>query len=430
LEEFLVSKGKMGFWSVLAVGVGGIVGGIFPTIGLAVQLTSKGAPIAFVIAGVVVLITTYAYAKLSVAYKSRGGTVTFLNQAFGTGLVSGSLNIMLWLSYVVMLSLYLSAFGSYGASFFAESDRLFWKHLLINVVIVGITGLNLLSADLIGKTQSWIVGFKLAILLLFIAMGIWSVDFEQLEPTQWTNLGQIFSGAMMIFLSYEGFELIANTAEDVANPIRTLPRAYYSAVVIVILLYVLIAVVTVGTLPVEQIVAARDYALTKVARPFMGQFGVVLITIAALLSTTSAINATFYGSARLSHVIAESKIRAKALEKKVKNLQQVGLFLTSGLTLVFANLFDLSRISTMGSAGFLLIFAAVNLANAKLYQQTQSYRWISLVGAFSCVAAIIVLWERTAQTDPQTLWVMVVMVGLAFGLDFVYCLFTNNQFHL
>ncbi|MBV9387710.1 MAG: APC family permease [Chroococcidiopsidaceae cyanobacterium CP_BM_ER_R8_30] len=419
----------MGFWSVFAVGVGGIVGGIFPVLGLSVQLTHGGAPLAFAIAGVIVLITTYAYAKLSLAYPCQGGTVAFLNQAFGKGLVSGSLNLLLWLSYVVMLSLYFSAFGSYGASLFPKSAQFFWQHLLISAVIVAITGLNLRTADLIGKTQSWIVGFKLLILLLFIALGIWGIDVKRLEPVSWSELPQLVSGGMIIFLSYEGFELIANTAEDVVNPEKTLPRAYYWAVVFVILLYVLVAIVTVGILPVEQIVAARDYALAAAARPFMGQFGVVLVTIAALLSTTSAINATLYGSTRFCSIIAQSRSKPQVVKKVVKK-QHLGLFMTSGLTLVIANLFDVTRISTMGSAGFLLIFTAVNLANAKLYQQTQSCRWVSFLGAFFCVAALVVLWNQTARTDAQTLWVMVFMVGLAFSLDVVYCLFTSSKLRL
>ncbi len=110
---------------------------------------------------------------------------------------------------------------------------------------------------------------------------------------------------MIIFLAYEGFELIANTAGDLGDPERTLPRAYYSAVLFVIVLYVLVAAVSVGNLPVPQIVAAKDYALAEAARPFLGQAGFTLIAIAALLSTASAINATLYGAARLSYVIAK-----------------------------------------------------------------------------------------------------------------------------
>lgn len=90
-------------------------------LGLAVQLAHGGTPAAFSLAGVVALVTPYSYTKLSVAYPSGGGTVTFLNRAFGAGMFSGSLNVLLWLSYVVMLSLYALAFGSYGATFLREA---------------------------------------------------------------------------------------------------------------------------------------------------------------------------------------------------------------------------------------------------------------------------------------------------------------------
>lgn len=425
-----MSRDKMGFWSVWALGVGSIVGGIFPVLGLAVEMADGGAPLAFLIAGTVAMITTYAYAKLSVAHSCQGGTVTFLNQAFGSGLFSGALNLLLWLSYVVMLSLYFSAFGSYGVSLFTDSSQPFWQHLLLSMAIIGTTGLNLLSANCLGKAQSWIVGFKLGILILFIAMGIGHIDIHRLGLGTWAPIQSLFAGAMVIFLAYEGFELVANTAEDVVDPKHTLPRVYYSVTGFVILLYVLIAVVTVGTLSVEQIVATRDHALTSAARPVMGHLGVVLITIAALLSATSAGNATLYGSARFSTIIAQSRGLNPRLKKSLSNQSSIGLFITSGITLLIANLFDLDRISTMGSAGFLLIFAAVNLANARLYRQTHSKRWISLLGAGICLAALAILVWQVMQTDPQTLWVLVFMVGVALGLDVIYYLLTNRELHL
>ena len=100
------SNGKLGYWSVVAIGVGGMVGGgIFAVLGLAVQLAHGGTPVAFAIAGLVALLTSYSYAKLSVAYPSPGGTVEFLNQGLGTGLVTGSINVLLSISYIIMLSL-------------------------------------------------------------------------------------------------------------------------------------------------------------------------------------------------------------------------------------------------------------------------------------------------------------------------------------
>jgi amino acid transporter len=118
---------------VVAIGIGGMVGGgIFAVLGLSVQMTRGAAPVAFMAAGLVAMATAYAYARLSVTFPGQGGTVTFLDQAFGSGLLTGTANILLWISYIVMLSLYAFAFGSYGAAMFPEGSRLVWKHVLIS----------------------------------------------------------------------------------------------------------------------------------------------------------------------------------------------------------------------------------------------------------------------------------------------------------
>lgn len=415
----------------MSVGIGGMVGGgIFAVLGLSVQLAQGGAPVAFIIAGCIALITTYAYVQLSVAFPSRGGTVTFLNKAFGTGFFTGGMNLLLWLSYIVMLSLYGSAFGSYGAIFFPESLQPLMRHILMSGAIIGITGLNLLSADLIGKAESWIVAFKVLILLVFIGLGIQGIDIKHLEPQAWADPLAIVSGGMIIFLAFEGFELMANTAEDVRYPEQTLPRAYYCAVGFVLVLYVLIAGTTLGSLSIDKILEAKEYALAAAAKPFMGHLGFSVIAIAALLSTASALNATLYGTSRLSYMIAKSGELPAVLEKKIWNQPIEGLLITSGLTLAIANTFNISGISTMGSSGFLLIFAVVNFANVKLYRQTKSCRWISFIGAIACLAAVVILLAETAQTAPTHLWVVVIMVGLAFAIEGIYRLFSQRQIHL
>ncbi len=222
---------------------------------------------------------------------------------------------------------------------------------------------------------------------------------------------------MIIFLAYEGFELIANTAHDVRDVARTLPRAYYIAVGLVIGLYVLVALVTVGNLAVDKIVAAKDYALAEAARPFLGQAGFTLIAIAAMLSTASAINATLYGAARVSYTIARDGELPAALERKVWGEPVAGLLITAGLTLAVANAFDLTSIATLGSAGFLLIFAAVNVANARQRRHTKSRGWISAIGAVTCLAAFGALVWQTARTGPGRLWVLVAMVALAVLIE-------------
>jgi amino acid transporter len=416
-----MQREKMGYWSVVAIGVGGMVGGgIFAVLGLSVQLTRGAAPIAFLMAGLVALVTSYSYTHLSVTYPSEGGTVAFLDNAFGPGLFTGAMNILLWISYIVMLSLYAYAFGSYGSALFPAGSQLIWKHVLISSSILAIAGLNLLSARFIGEIEEWIVAVKVAILLLFVVVGALTIDSHRLFPGQWSVPVQIVAGGMIIFLAYEGFELIANTADDVQYPDRTLPRAFYSAVGFVVLLYILVAAVTVGNLPVDKIVDAKDYALAAAARPFMGRYGYVLITIAALLSTASAVNATLYGAARLSYIIAKDGELPEILEHKIWNEPVEGLLITAGATLIIANLFDLSSISMMGSAGFLLIFAAVNAANAVLAEKTGSRGWISILGVVLCLAALgSLIWE-IGQKTPSHLWILLIMLLLAFLVEVAY----------
>ena len=405
-------------------------GGIFAVLGLSVELSAGGAPVAFLIAGIVALVTSYSYVRLSVTYPSQGGTVAFLDRAFGSGLMTGSLNILLWISYIVMLSLYAYAFGSYGASLFPPASQLIWKHILITGSIVGITVLNLLNTRLIGEAEDWIVLIKLAILLLFIVVGIGGIHTSSLAVSTWSPPFKLIAGGMIIFLAYEGFELIANTAQDVQDPHRTLPRAFYTSVGFVIILYVLVAAVTVGTLPFSKIVDAKDYALAEAARPFLGQTGFILIAIAAMLSTVSAINATVYGAARLSYVIAKDGELPLELERKAWGKPIEGLLITSGITLLIANVADLSDMSMMGSAGFLLIFAAVNAANVVLAKSTLSKRWLSLIGAGLCLSALGILLWQTTITSPTQLWVLFIMIGAAVIIELTFRLITGRTINL
>lgn len=395
-------------------------GGIFAVLGLAVELARGGTPLAFALAGGIAFLTAYSYARLSVVFPSQGGTVEFINQAFGPGLFSGSVNILLWLSYAVMISLYAYAFGSYGASFLPPDRQPLIKHALITGIIVLLAVLNALRATLIGRFEEWAVGFKLTILLFFIGAGVWSLKMGRLGPKTWASTSSLLAGGMIIFLAYEGFELIANTAGDVKNPRKTLPRGYYSAVGFVALLYVLISMVTVGNLALSKIVAAKDYALAESARPFLGTSGFVLVAVAALLSTASAINATFYGASRVSYIIAKEGELPVILEKKIWDRPLEGLIITAVLTLAAANLFDISSISTIGSAGFLLIFAAVNASNARLAQKTKSSRAVSLIGMAACLLAFLALILKRAKEAPGDLLILGILVGASFLIEGTY----------
>ncbi len=410
---------RIGLWGVVAIGVGGMVGGgIFAVLGLSVQIAGGGAPVAFLIAGLVALLTARSYALLSTSYPSRGGTVTFVNQAFGTGLFSGGINVLLWLSYIVMLALYAQAFGGYAASFLPAAQHQLGKHLLLTAAVVLIAALNVAGASTVARAERYVVAIKLTILLGFVVVGMFGVSGARLSPDQWSPPLSLVAGGMIVFLAYEGFELIANAAEDVVDPGRTLTRAYYVCVLFVIVLYVLVAVVAVGSVPVSELVDAKDYALAVAARPALGSAGFVLIGIAAMLSTASAINATLYGSARMTYTIAKARELPAQLERPIFNQPLEGLVITAAATLVLANVLDLESISTMGSAGFLIIFATVNLAEARTSRQRGAGRpWISVLAAVACAGALAAL---LAKSSLGSATVLAAMVAVSFGIEAVF----------
>jgi hypothetical protein len=414
---------KVNFWGAVAIGIGGMVGGgIFAVLGLAATLAGGATPVAFAIAGIVALVTAYSYAKLSNTYPSEGGTIIFIDRAFGVDLCTGGVNNLLWLSYVVTLALYSVAFANYTATFFPNASGALFRHALISAGILVPTIINLASPALVTKTESAVVVIKLSILVLVIAYGVGGIDTDRLSPATWESPLSIAGGGMLIFVAYEGFELIANTAPNVDNREKVIPRAYYVSVGFVILLYMLIAAVTVGTLDATQIQSASDFALAEATRSTLGQIGFTLVAVSAVLATFSAINATLYGSARLASSIAAEGEAPEFLQRRIWNQPLPGLFLTAFLALLLANTADLSAISSMGSAGFLWIFAFVNAANFVKSKEAGSSRILAGFGVVACVAAIAALIAHIAHTDPTQIGVLGGLVAFAFGIEAVYTL--------
>jgi amino acid transporter len=151
------------------------------------------------------------------------------------------------------------------------------------------------------------------------------------------------------------------------------------------------------------------------------------VAIAALLSTSSAINATLYGTAKVSYIVAKDGELPVELEKDIWNRPISGLLLTSALTLIIANIFDISNIATMGSAGFLIIFAAVNASNLKIYKKTSSNRYIPILGIITCLFALSALIWETSLTSPFNILILLILVGSAFAIEIIYIKFTGRK---
>ena len=220
--------GDVGLMGAVAIGIGGMVGGgIFAVLGVAATEAAGATPVAFAVAGVVAAVTAYSYARLSVHFQSAGGTVTFVDRVFGVRDLTGGLNIVLWVGYIATTALYVSAFANYAATFL-PGDSAPGPLALRGLVLAGVLIpwiINLASAGLVARSEGFIVGIKLVILLVVIVAGVPSVSTERLAPaTTWPAPSGILAAGMLIFVAYEGFELIANASGDIVRPRRNLDR--------------------------------------------------------------------------------------------------------------------------------------------------------------------------------------------------------------
>lgn len=417
---------KIGLKDAIFIGIGGMVGGgIFAVLGLAVSLAKGGTPIAFLFAGIIALLTAYSYAKLSKKYPENGGTVRFVHHQFGNGIFAGGINNLLWISYIVMLALYASAFGAYSAELISitgnnEVDiKIFQTAIIVLALLI-----NYLSIKLVSRIESVSVVVKLIILIAFIAVGFYGIyqnseNLNQLTPENWEAPILLLSGGMVIFVAYEGFELIANSISDLQNKEKNTEKAYFGAVGFVVILYILIAIVTIGALPFDAIASAEEYVLAKAAEPTLGKIGFTIITITAMISTFSAINATVLGSGRVNFDIAKDDELPKYFSNSLWG-KPVGFLITAILAIALVNTIDLESISTAGSSGFLLIFTIVNYIGYKKYKTLKSNKFIHLFAAIICAIAFATLLLQQFEENKIGVFSALSIIALSFLVEFVY----------
>ncbi len=392
---------KLGLKEVVAMGVGGMVGGgIFSVLGLAIQEAGHAAPLAFAIGGVIAILTGYSYTKLGLAFHSDGGSFTYLEHAFKSANVAGMGGWVLLVGYIGTLSLYAYTFGVYGAAMLGDgAGHNATQHLLASLILLAFLGVNLYGVQAAGKSEDIIVMVKVMFLGLFAVIGLAYIRRDYVLPV--FNKGElgVVMGAALIFVAYEGFELIPNAVNEMQDPPRDLSRGIFISIGITVAIYILVSLVAVGNLLPEEIAKYKEYALAVAAKPFLGQAGFLLIGLAALLSTASAINATLFGTARLGMVMAQEEALPKAfsLKERHKDIPWLSLVLITATAILFVNTANLTIISSFASATFLLIFSLINLSALRLRRRLDINPLAPLLGlilSFSCwMLLILFLWK-------------------------------------
>lgn len=413
---------KIGLIEAISIAVGTMIGaGIFSVLGIGAGISGRNLPLSFVIAGILTLLVAYSYTKLGARIISNAGPLEFIRKGIGDNIITGSLSILMWLSFVLSISLFIKAFAYYFLSLFGLPLNSLNVLIVEFTVLAVFTILNFFGSKLVGRAEFFIVLIKVLILILFVIIGIWFIKPEYIKPDLHIKaLINTFYAATVLFLTYMGFGLITNASENIENPRKNVPRAIYLSILIVALIYISVSLVAIGNLGVEQLIKAKEYALAEATKPILGNLGFVLMSIGALFSIASAINATLYGGANVSYALAKEGKLPEVFERKVWFEATEGLFITAALSFVFAIFFHLEGISNLISFVFLTIYIFVIYSHIKLLGKVDGNRYILIFNFIVILTTYIVLMIYQFEENKNSFIMSILIIILTLIFEYFY----------
>jgi len=431
VERMDISPRKLTLAQVTAIGIGGMIGGgIFAVLGLAIAQAGHAVPVTLVVGGAIALLTGLSYARLGLALRGDGGSFCYIEHAFHRPGIAAVAGWLLVAGYVGTLALYATAFSAYGATLISGTGQPgLTSGGLAAAVLIAFLLINLRGAKTSGTTEFGIVAVKLSILAIFAVAGLRTVEVSHFQPLFDKGWLTPLTAAALIFVAYEGFELIPNAINEMEDPERNLQRSIVIAIAATTLLYVLVALAALGNLTPAQIEHDQEYVLAVAARPTMGEFGFMLIGFAALLSTASAINATLFGAARLAEAMAKERAlpRVFSLHERTRAVPWVALLVLTAAALGFALIAPLAIISTFASATFLLIFFAINLSAWRLRRRIGLAGFWPLAGTLATAASFVLLFCYTELTAPRSLYWIAAVYAAAVIIEIAITLLRGRR---
>jgi amino acid transporter/nucleotide-binding universal stress UspA family protein len=376
----------LGLLDVTMIGVGAMIGaGIFVLTGIAAGLAGPGLILAFLLNGAVTIFTAMSYAELGSTFPEAGGGYMWVKEALPHpfGFMSGWMS---WFGHTVACAVYALGFAAFFLALLTEYGVVLGVlgpasavTVVAMLVTLAFVAINYAGVSSTGRMESVIAMAKIVILVALIAFAGVAMFrnpnfFASFEPFFPNGIDGVFFAMGLTFIAFQGYEIIAQAGEEVKDPRRSIPRAIFISLAVVIVIYVVIAVVSLGALtpedgrePWEILGEQRELAIVEIARRFIPGFGFLLIILGGLLSTTSALNATIFSSSRVSFAMGRDGALPRAFGRIHRKFRVPHLAIVmTGLVIGVMVLFPIESVALSADVMFLLMFFLVNVALIRL----------------------------------------------------------------
>jgi amino acid transporter/nucleotide-binding universal stress UspA family protein len=433
----------LGLFSVTMIGVGAMIGaGIFVLTGIAAGVSGPAILLAFFLNGIVALFTASAYAELGGSIPEAGGGYLWVKASLPqpSGFLAGWMS---WMAHSVACSLYAIGFGAYfgevltelNLSPFLEPHIL--KKTLATLVVVMFAYINYRGAKETGKAGNVVTVLKVLILLVFVLFGAKIIvaqphRFEHFLPFFSKGFLGILTAMGLTYIAFEGYEIIAQSGEEIKNPEKNIPRAIFLSLLIVVPIYIVVAFVALGAVNPggmtawDFLAAGKEVAIVEAARSIATWGGIILL-IGGLLSTISALNATIYSSSRVSFAMGRDFNFPEIFSRIHGRFKTPSgsIAVSSSLIIIMLLLLPIEDIASSADIMFLFLFIFVNVALIHIRRKRPGslkgyksplFPLFPVMGILTQSVLVIVMFSYS----PRSFFISLLWIGMGLSIYYGY----------
>jgi Gamma-aminobutyrate permease and related permeases len=376
-------------WDLTAVAVNTIIGtGIFLLPASVTKLIGNYSLLAFVACAFIVAFIVLCFAEVSSRFQTTGGMYLYAREAFGS-LVGFEVGWLYWIVRIATFAANCNAFLIYLEVFFPGANQGFWRIALICLIVFLITLVNLLGVrESAMMTNLFTVG-KILPLLVFAFVGMFFIEPSNFTFGAMPESGKFAEALLILIYAYVGFEAAVIPAGETKEPRKNVPFALLMALVFCALLFLLIQVVAIGTLPG---LAESKTPLADAAGRFMGGFGASFIALGALVSILGNLNGGFLASSRIPFAMAEQNEMPRFLAKTHDKFKtpHVSILLTSVLILILTLQSSFLSAVAIATITRLLVYATT-CASLPVFRRRANAPKAEFTAPFGILAAVLSL---------------------------------------
>jgi basic amino acid/polyamine antiporter, APA family len=385
-------KKELGLLSIYAIATGATLSsGFFLLPGLAAAEAGSALPLAYLIAGMMIVPGILSMAELATAMPRSGGVYYFVDRSLGPlfGTVAG---FGTWTALVLKTAFALVGVGAYLSLYLPDID----VSVLAGSFALVFGVVNMLGARSSGSAQVILVFGLLTLLLWFTGIGVGHIDASNFSGFFDAGSDGILATAGLVVVSYMGLTKIASIAEEVRDPEKNMPRGMFMSLLTALLVYTVGTVVMIGVVSVDGLTTAENVLtpVVTVAHRLMGNWGGVIMTGAAILAFSSVGNAGILSASRYPLAMSRDSLLPAVFSRiSSRGTPLVAVVLTTATILLMVTLLDPRKIAKLAGSFQLLMFilssiSVIVMRESRLDSYDPSYRaplypWVQIVGVIA-----------------------------------------------